>query len=534
MTPYDPKGARNGHGIAALALIAALTMAGCAPSLNKPPAPAAPPPSEASEDYETPATETVKAPICYDCFWQYQPEGFKAELTEWYETHPSHDPLIDADRLYLLARVKGDSQLLGESRRAFEAARDAEKNPDRRLLLEETVAFTAAECGGDVRRSFDRAAAAAQAAGQPFKAGVYRGLANGTFHPTIGKVEIRKRTEVPPGTSAFILGESAIRVEAGERVGVQMERTVRDWLSYQLAWDFSGRAPGHDELINWHEGSRVRDILAAVPAQVVPLPGILMVRDGDRWLAADEQGVFRFEVLIDKVEYPTTRVHGDVALMVDSHGISSLVEPAVRNQARLVVGCGDTPFKAQAAWWLSTLGIDVYFPCDRMVGDLIGYEGQGTLIGSAPVRAENGVAVIGDRPIRFSVKEPIVAQTTEVYNGNQYYSAAGYYFQQLSKLVPLNLTLVSVDGPDQAERVLNKARELKSRVVALRVRTDAEAASVRRWLSDNKQRRAVLFHTAPYPAGYALFAEFPKQTTFGDPHPHFLPEKPALNAQVDR
>ena len=35
-------------------------------------------------------------------------------------------------------------------------------------------------------------------------------------------------------------------------------------------------------------------------------------------------------------------------------------------------------------------------------------------------------------------------------------------------------------------------------------------------------RRAVLFHTAPYPAGYRLFEEFPGRTTFGDPKPHFL------------
>jgi hypothetical protein len=45
---------------------------------------------------------------------------------------------------------------------------------------------------------------------------------------------------------------------------------------------------------------------------------------------------------------------------------------------------------------------------------------------------------------------------------------------------------------------------------------------VRDWLASSREHRAVLFHTAPYPAGYRLFTEFPEQTTFGDPRPVFL------------
>ena len=521
------------------ALLAAWALSGCAALQERtPPAPVAAPPAPApvaAEEPPPPAPPApVDPPICFDCFWQYQPEGFRQELTQWYEAHPSTDPLVDADRRYLLARVKGGREALREARRAFEDARDRVKEPERRLLLEETVAFTAEECGADVPGSFEAAARAADAVGQGHKASVYRALASGTFRPVIGTAEIHTSLQVPRGATTFILGESAIRVTPGEAVGVQMERTVRDWLSYQLAWDFADRAPAHDELIPWHEGSRLRDIMEVVPARIVPLPGILAVRDGDRWLAADEQGVFRFEVLIDKIQYPTTRVHRDVALVVDSHGISALVEAAVRNRAQLVVGCSDTPMKAQAAAWLAARGIDVYFPCDRMVGDLIGYEGEGTLVGSAPVRASNGMAVIGDRPIRFSVTETIVAQDTDVYGGHQYYSAAAHYFRQLSKLVPLKLQVVKVTGPDQADRVLRRARELRARVIALRVRTTTEAKAVREWLSANRQRRAVLFHTAPYPEGYALFKEFPKQTTFGDPRPRFINEKGALEAGLHR
>ena len=102
---------------------------------------------------------------------------------------------------------------------------------------------------------FDRAARSARLAGQPFKAGIYRQIADDTFAPKFGTVEIRRHLDVPPGTTAYVLGQSVIKVTPGERIGCQVERTVRDWLSYQLAWDFSGRTPEAKELIPWHEGA---------------------------------------------------------------------------------------------------------------------------------------------------------------------------------------------------------------------------------------------------------------------------------------
>jgi hypothetical protein len=314
-----------------------------------------------------------------------------------------------------------------------------------------------------------------------------------------------------------------------------MERTVRDWLSYQLNWDFAGDAPTAEQLIPWHEGSRLHDILEATPARIMPLPGVLAVRQSDdRWLAADDHGVFRFEILIDKIDYPTTRVYKNVALIVDTHGMSALVEPAVRTGAKLVVACGDTPFKAQAAWWLAQRGIDAYFPCDRMVGELLGYQGKGTLIGSAPVRAEHGEAVIGDRPVRFSVSETVVAEDTHADGGFQYYDAPARYFRRLSEALPLKIDYVQVTGPDQSDKVVERARAIGAEVIAVRARTAADAQPVREWLAGARTRRAVLFHTAAYPDGYALYKEFPGQTTFGDPRPRFITEKAAYEATPGR
>ena len=156
------------------------------------------------------------------------------------------------------------------------------------------------------------------------------------------------------------------------------------------------------------------------------------------------------------------------------------------------------------------------------MGELIGYVGEGVLIGSAPVRAEGGAAVIGDRPVELRVDETIVVEDTALGGRLQYYDAAARYFRRLAESAPLVLDFVGVEGPGESARVVERAEALGSAVIALRVETEEDAAPVRAWLARSSAHRAVLFHTAPYPAGYRLFAEFPRQTTFGDPRPVFL------------
>ena len=67
----------------------------------------------------------------------------------------------------------------------------------------------------------------------------------------------------------------------------------------------------------------------------------------------------------------------------------------------------------------------------------------------------------------------------------------------------------------------SRADELAASAIGIRVETPEDAAPVRAWLAASEHHRAVLFHTAPYAEGYALFDEFPHQTTFGDPKPRF-------------
>jgi hypothetical protein len=460
--------------------------------------------------------------VCRDCFWRYQPAGLEEELLAVYRAKRFADPLVDAQRLMLIATVTGDRASLCDARKAIARQRGsaALREPGRALLAAEMLAFTAASCGADPASAFRDAAA--EAAAEPFKAEVYRQIAAGTFVPRFGDASIEKRIAPAAHARAFVLGRSKIVVYPGEPIGAQVERTVRDWLSYQLAWDGADRAVGKDALLPWHEGACLRRLIDAADVRVRPLTGALAVRHGDRWVAPDADGVFRFEVLDDKIQYPTTLVAGDVALLVDTHGISALVEPAHRSSVSLVVGCGDTEDKMKAAVTLAKSGVDVWFPCDRFAGDVVGYDAPGVLIGSAPVRRDGSRAVIGDRPVRFDVAETLVAEDYPGIGPLRYYDAPARYVRALKALMPLSVEYVAVDGAGQSSRVVRRAQELSASAIAIRVQTVEDAAPVRDWLAASRSHRAVLVHTAPYAPGYALFDEFPAQTTFADPRPAIL------------
>lgn len=460
-------------------------------------------------------------PVCNECFWSHQPEGFREELIEVYRDRTYPDPLVDAQRRLIVARVSNDRDAVCEARSTFALAR--ETDPGRGLIAAETAAFLARTCGVDVATAFEVAADAAAAAGDRIKAKAYRAIARGRFRPRFASQEIGRSLDVPSGVTAFVLGESAIRVADGAEVVVQAERTVRDWISYQIDDAFGAAPPERDRIITWHEGARLRDLMAAADVRPIPVRGVLVARRDGRWMAGDERGIFRFEVLEDKIQYPTTLVDGEVGLFLDSHGVSSIQGTASRRHAPLAIACGDHPAKMQAAFRIAERGGSVWFPCDRFVGEVLGYRARGVLLGSAPVRSDPaGGAIIGDRPVRFRIDETLVVEDADVRGAFQYYDAAARYFRALARSAPLRLEIVEVDGPDQSSRVVDRAREIGATAIALLVMTEDDAAPVRAWLAESREHRAVLFHTAPYPAGYALFGDFPEQTTFGDPRPRFL------------
>ena len=205
----------------------------------------------------------------------------------------------------------------------------------------------------------------------------------------------------------------------------------------------------------------------------------------------------------------------------DTHGISALVPQAIERNAQLVIGCGDSEGKAQAAYYLAQKGIHVMFPGDRYEDLLLGYTGSGVLMGGAPVRREGGKVLLGGQPVRIAMNEPITVEDTKALFPLQYYDSAARYFRRLGQWAKLNLKYVEVNDQDELWKVLNAADQTRSKVVAVRVLTQGEDSSLRRWLKESPERRAVLFHSGLYPFAQGLFKDFPKQVTFGDLRPKF-------------
>jgi hypothetical protein len=195
-----------------------------------------------------------------------------------------------------------------------------------------------------------------------------------------------------------------------------------------------------------------------------------------------------------------------------------------RKDIYLAVACMDLPAKAQAALFLARNGINIYAPCDRMASLLLNYKKLGinaTILGSAPVKQTESGAVIGDQPVGIYLDEPIVVEYTNRNDtSDQYCDTPWRYFNRLSRVYRLNLSLIKVcANTGEAGKVVIQAETVNAQVIGVRVCTDKDYKPVAEWLKKDKRNRAVLLHSAAYEPGIALFKQSPKQTTFGDLNP---------------
>ncbi len=459
--------------------------------------------------------------ICYSCFWQHQPEGLKEKIIDFYKKYRGDDFFLKGEASYMLANMTQDESLLEDSAAFYSFALMVEKDPFRKMLLNEIMGMIATHVSLDPAPYFREAAKLSGQMGMKWRARIFKSLASGRYTPHFRDVSISKNMVIPPGSTHFILGETAITIRKGMSVGVQVERTFRDWLSCQFTYDFSGEYLQSKNVLDYHEGARLLDLMEyAGVAPVVLLGTIIAERDG-KWYAPDETGTFRFLVLNDKVQYPTTKQYGNIALMIDTHGVSAIVEQAIRQKVDLVIACGDNPSKAEAAYYLARKGIDVYFPCDREIGMLVGHDAEAVILGTAPIRESAEGAIIGNQPVAFSIDEKIVIQDIEKDSVARYYDSASRYFHALNVFVPLNLHIVTISGLSETYKVIEEAKRLDAKAVGIRVYSEEDYQAVKEWLIASKENRAVLFHSAAYEPGYRLFFEFPDQVTFGDPRPRF-------------
>lgn len=458
--------------------------------------------------------------VCYSCFWQGYDPKLHADLVTFYKQFRTPDALVAGDVQYILWRATGNANC--DARQFYQRVAKNDQDAQRRFHASAVLGFSAEECGKDGSSDLQAAADLAKQIGQPSQSEMLGQIASGKLTPRFDKARIETSLVVPAGAKTMVLGESAIEVPAGLKVGVQVDRTARDWLSYQMRWDMTAKPISVFTILDYHEGAVLKRLINLTPIEIYPLAGTVVAKAGEKWIAPDETGVFRFEVLTDKLMYPTSHASGSLAWVVDTHGISLLVSQAVDKQLPLVVGCGDSEGKMEAAFYLAQKGVNVAFPGDRYQDLLLGYQAKGTLIGTAPVKKVDNKVFIGLQPVRFSLSETIVAQDTKAPFPVQYYDAPARYFRRLSQLAPINVQYVEVDSPNQVGKVLAKVREIGSKAVGVRIATRQEYQALRDWLAQSIQNRAVLFHSGLYPHAQELFDLYPEQVTFGDLHPTFL------------
>jgi hypothetical protein len=398
-------------------------------------------------------------PPCYSCFFK----SASTELVRTYREYNATDPLVSGDARFIVWRATGtvDCGALGDFRHAAES-----DDPDRRLQAQAVIGFSAPECKQDASKAFEKASSIAKSVQRKSEAETFRELSKGRFQPKFGDILIVSSLTVPSDAKTMILGESTVTLIPGTKVGTQVERVARDWQSYKLGWEFTRRPLGRAAILDYHEGAFVGRMVDEAHVEIIPLSGTFVARKSDRsdkWYAADEQGVFRFNVVNDKIQYPTTHVSGNVGWITDTHGISAIVAQALEYKVRAVVGCGDTEGKAKAAFYLAQRGVDVITPADRYDYLLLGYEGKGTILGTAPIHRVGDNVVIGHQPIKFDLKEPIIVQDTDVDYPAQYYDAPARYFRRLASVVPITVQYVKVTDANQLDRFYSIAKDFHSR-----------------------------------------------------------------------
>lgn len=452
-----------------------------------------------------------------------------SNFTRLYRT--TNDSFARGDLMLVIGRLTNNDSLICESLPFYDDAVE-QATPEERAVLYETIA--ALDCGRNRNAFLREAAKQWRALGNLPRAGLISALAEGR------NIKLRfNKTEVEPvlgvqNASAVIIGKTGFVVNSSSLVVTQADRVSRDWLGFQLFQSPQGeqilvtmseRLTYNDtelaESVGWHEGGRVKELATAgIPYRVAT--GTLVARNRDRWFAIDDKGVFRFEVPLDKVLYPTTRfLRDDLAVIVDTHGVNMLVEQAVRHNASLVLSDCDHPGKVGAAAYLSEKGIRVACFPDKFVFQALG-NGL-SLVGSPPMRVSDSKAELGFQPVTiFSNEKAVVMNSTNQPYALWYYQTPASYFSTLAQSFPLNITFVTITGFGQMEKVVSTARQQNAKVIGVRVFDSQDYYAVKNWLEESQDHRAVLFHSASYPFGYKILKEFPEQTTFDDPNPVFV------------
>ncbi|MBW2969870.1 hypothetical protein KY319_01980 [Candidatus Woesearchaeota archaeon] len=444
------------------------------------------------------------------------------ELLERTANDEKADNWARADAKLVIGRLTKNETQICESLAYYDKIKP--QTPEEQALIYETSASMG--CGRN-REAFLRAAAQAwKTAGNNWRAELMERLAKGKLNL---KFEPKTIEPALKNATSAIIGKTTITLNSSSLLVSQEDRVYRDWLGGQIAnpygpellTTFSERLNYNTtELmpeIGWHEGARIKELQKTNLTHKTAV-GTLVARKNGEWYAPDENGIFRFEVPIDKLSYPTTRfLRRDLAVIIDTHGINMMVDQAIRENATAVIGCCDSPSKVQAAEYLSEKGTAVICLTDKDVYLALGH--NTTIAGSPPIEVKEDKAIIGNRPIKITQEDRIVAlNATEDKYALWYYQSPAAYFEELSKAIPLQVEYVTINDFGQMEKATQKARETKATILATRVFNSQDYNAVKKWLDEDPERKVILFHSASYPYGQKIFQEY-TSATFNDPNP---------------
>ncbi len=339
---------------------------------------------------------------------------------------------------------------------------------------------------------------------------------------------------IAKNASRVVLGSSKVSLFSSARVLSQTDRVRRDWLGNHLSQSPWGNdllsvfSEEHtysaDELradIGWPEGGRLINVLNHTSIFPLVGAGTMIVYSNGSWYAPDEHGVFRFEVPLDKVSYPTARfLRQDIGVLIDTHGVNMLVEQAIRLNASVVWSDCDHPGKIAAAQYLSEHGKTVVCLPDKYAFLGLGHDLK--LLPSPPINFVNDTTIVGGQECILERNQVVVVENaTSLPYALWYYQTPSLYFDVIKRSFPLDIVVAQIDGFNQSQKVVDMAAAVGAKVIGVRVFSKEDYIQVKSWLEESSEHQAVLFHSTPYPYGYLLFQEFANQTCFGDVNPRF-------------
>jgi len=204
----------------------------------------------------------------------------------------------------------------------------------------------------------------------------------------------------PQSASTIIMGASYIKVPKNAKVVTQVDRVIKDKSSHINDNTPPGQSPNSSkQLVPYMEGARVADLMKYADIQVIPITGVPIKNINGDWYGPDEKGNFIFGVDPSKAGslFSINGTDNSTKIEVNTHGMNVLVPGAIKNNAYLVIGCGDIYGKAKAEAYMAEHGINCYAPCDRFTAAVMPYNGTGVILGGEPIRPlTNGSgAVIG-------------------------------------------------------------------------------------------------------------------------------------------